>query len=337
MSPGPTTPTAKPPRVASLLPSATEMVCAVGLEEALVGVSHECDWPRSVVGRPVLTIPKVFAEALSSGAIDRDVRRILRDALAVYDIDLAALAAAAPDVIVTQDLCDVCAVSFADVEKAARALLPPDVRIVNLHPTRLADIFEDLRRVGRALGREIEADSQVRALLARVDAVQSRVRAARSRTDVLTPSVLTPGVLTIEWLDPVMIGGTWMPELVEIAGGKALVTRPGDHAPTLSRAELEVLAPDVVIVKPCGFDLARTMREIDTLRELFATLSWPAVHGRRVWIADGNAYFNRPGPRIVDSLEILAACIHPEIFPDFAARYRGEFVRLDEAVATAGA
>lgn len=309
------------PRVVSLLPSSTEMVCAVGLEDALVGVSHECDWPASVVGRPVLTSTKVIGRA-KSGAIDRDVRRVLRDALAVYDIDVDALSRARPDVIVTQDLCDVCAVSFEDVVAAAKCLANADARIVNLHPTRLADIWNDIAKVGAALGREREARTVVTALEARVEAV--RVRAARATS--------RPNVLTIEWIDPVMIGGTWMPELVTLAHGSPLVTKPGDHAPTLTLEELRALqpAPDVVVVKPCGFHLARTLAELDTLRELFAHVAWPAVQNKRVWIADGNAYFNRPGPRIADSLEILAACVHPELFPDFAARYAGEFVRFHE-------
>lgn len=304
------------PRVASLLPSATEMVCAVGGEAGLVGVSHECDWPASVVGRPILTSTKVF-HSLKSGDIDRDVRRVLRDALAVYDIDVDALSAARPDVIVTQDLCDVCAVSFDDVKRAAEKLAHPGVTIVNLHPTRLADIWSDIEKVGAALGRAQVAADVVAKLRARVETIAARARAATTK----------PNVLTIEWIDPVMIGGTWMPELVELAGGRALVTSAGDHAPTLTTEQLIALdpAPDVVVVKPCGFPLERTLSEMGALRELFARVDWPAVKSQRVWLADGNAYFNRPGPRIVDSLEILAACVHPDLFADMAERYHGDY------------
>ncbi len=310
---------ATPLRVASLLPSATEIVCALGFEDALVGVSHECDFPVSVVGRPVLTSTRI-RQPPSSAAIDQDVRALLRGALAVYDVDLDALRAAAPDVIVTQDLCDVCAVSLRDVERAVSELAGPRARIVNLHPLRLSDIWADIERVGTALDRTRTARELLQSLDRRVQAVAQRSRAIRAR----------PFVLTIEWIDPVMIGGTWMPELVELAGGRALVARAGDRAPTLTLAELARLdpPPDVVVVKPCGFAIDRTLSEIDALDRLFAALDWPAIANERVWIADGNAYFNRPGPRIVDSLEILAACTHPEEFADLADRYRGAFRKL---------
>ena len=193
-------PAPRSPRVASLLPSATEIVCALGLERALVGISHECDHPPGVAGTPVLTSTKV-APSAHSRDIDRDVRRIVRDALAVYDIDLAALERAAPDVIVTQDLCDVCAVSF-DAVCAATKAVAPSAHIVSLHPTRLADIWSDIERVGAALDREEHARDVVRRLRDRVDAVRERAQHTRQR----------PRTLTIEWIDPVMIGGTWMPE-----------------------------------------------------------------------------------------------------------------------------
>jgi len=307
------------PRVASLLPSATEMVCALGCEEQLVGVSHECDWPESVVGTAVLTSSKVM-QSPSSGTIDRDIRNVLKDALAVYDIDEAGLARAKPDVIVTQDLCDVCAVSFEEVVEAAKKLTNPDVNIVNLRPMKLADIWDDIRKVGAALRRDLAAEAVLTKMDARVAAVRERAAALDTR----------PNVLTIEWVDPPMLGGTWMPELVEIAGGRALVTKPGDHAPTVTREQLEALdpAPDVVVIKPCGFPLSRTIDEADTLNDLLAGLPWPALRDGAVWVADGNAYFNRPGPRIVDSLEILAACMHPEAFADFAEQYEGAFRRF---------
>ncbi len=320
----------KPLRVASLLPSATEMVSAVGCEADLVGVSHECDWPPSVVGRRILTSARL-SPLRTSAEIDRDVREVLRDALAVYDIDETALGAVAPDVIVTQDLCDVCAVSFDDVVAAARRVAHPDVKIVNLHPTRLAHIWDDLRKVGAALGRSQEADAACAAMDARVAAVGERAAQAASLSG-------KPAVLTVEWIDPIMVGGTWMPELVELAGGRALVTAPGDHAPTLTREQLVALdpAPDVVVVKPCGFKLERTREELHVLRDLLSDMPWPAVAARRVWIADGNAFFNRPGPRIVDSLEIMAACVHPDAFGDLAVRHAGAFELLGISAQTTG-
>jgi iron complex transport system substrate-binding protein len=325
------------PRIASLLPSATEMVCALGLGARLVGVSHECDHPaEDVRGKRVLTASKVLsASALgaTSAAVDRDVRRVLKDALAVYDVDVDGLREAAPDVIVTQDLCDVCAVSIDDVRAAVRALeLGPDGRepvLVNLHPTRLADVLDDRVRVGVACGRGDVARTRRAELAARIEVVA--LRAERCVSNLVRGGGARPAVLTIEWLDPVMIGGTWMPELVELAGGSPLVTAAGDHAPTLGAEELDALAPDVVLIKPCGFALERTLAEAELLRALLAPRAerWPAVRTGRVFVADGNAYFNRPGPRIVESLEILAACLWPAELADLAERHRDAFVRFD--------
>lgn len=319
------------PRVASLLPSATEIICALGAEANLVGVSHECDFPpRATSGKPVLTSTRV-RKAPSSAAIDRNVREILRDALAVYDVDVEALERAAPDVIVTQDLCDVCAVSLEDVRRAVLTIARPSVRIVNLHPTRLEEVLRDVLTVGKAIGREREAIRVVAGMRARLGAVRARAAAIPGPR---------PTVLTIEWLDPVMVGGTWMPELVRIAGGRALVTRPGDHAPTLSQGELARLAPEVVVIKPCGFDLDRTRPEIgaflDRLRNATGPREWPAVREGRVWIADGNAFFNRPGPRLADSAEILAACIHPGEFQDLARSHARSFEQLRDPSLRAG-
>lgn len=302
----PSAPTSRA-RVASLLPSATEMVCAVGARERLVGVSHECDFPPGVARLPVLTRPRK-ALPKSSGEIDRAVRAMLADALAVYEVELERLRSVAPDFVVTQDLCDVCAVSLDDVRSALRELAQDDVEIVSLRPLRLVDVWDDVRRVGAALGESERAEEVARSLEARCAAIARRARNAAP-----------PKVLTIEWLDPVMIGGTWMPELVALAGGEALVTEPGQHAPTLSREELSALEPDVVLIKPCGFDLERTTAERGLLERNLPWERWSAAREGRVFAADGNAYFNRPGPRLVESLEILALCLHGERFADFAA------------------
>ena len=309
-------------RVASLLPSATEMVCAVGAEQDLVGISHECDYPDSIRHLPALTRARI-RHAPRSRDIDREVRSILEHALAVYEIELARLTQARPDVIVTQDLCDVCAVSFDDVCAAAATLVDRDVRIVNLHPTRLADIWTDIEKVGTALGREADGRRVARELQARVAAIARRCAAGGGK----------PRVLSIEWLDPVMVGGMWTPDLIECAGGAALVTRPGDHAPTLTIDALRALDPDVVLVKPCGFPLKRTLDEQEALRTSLPWQSWNAVRAGRVYVADGNAYFNRPGPRIVESLEILAACLRPDAFADFREKHRESVIRLDADLA----
>jgi iron complex transport system substrate-binding protein len=308
-------------RIASLLPSATEIVCALGAQGELVGRSHECDFPSGLETLPVLTRPRVFSG--TSLEIDVAVRGLLESALAVYDIELERLRQARPDVIVTQDLCDVCAVSLEDVRAAVLRLARQDVEIVNLHPTRLSDIWTDIATVGRGIGRQDEAATLVAASKARVREIARRAEAALGGKP-------RPRVLTVEWIAPVMLGGMWMPDLVELASGEALVTKSGEHAPTLRLEELERLEPDVVLVKPCGFDLPRTFSELEALRAALPWTSWRAVKEGRVFAADGNAYFNRPGPRIVESLEILAACLHPGAFPDFVKTHGESVVRLEE-------
>lgn len=310
------------PRVVSLLPSATEMVCAVGGREMLVGRSHECDYPAGIESLPVLTRPR-RALPETSRAIDRAIREILAEAIAVYEVDVDGLRACAPHLIVTQDLCDVCAVSLDDVRGALRELARCDVRLISLRPTRLADVWDDVRRVGAALGRTADGNRVADALAARCAAIGQRSGLATHR----------PSVLTIEWLDPVMIGGTWMPELVELAGGRALVTTAGQHAPTVRREELEALDPDVVLIKPCGFPIDRTARELDLLATNLPWKRWRAVARGAVFVADGNAFFNRPGPRLVESLEILAACVQPRMFAEFAARHASSVHRVNEDLA----
>ncbi len=304
-------------RIVSLLPSATEIVCALGARDQLVGRSHECDHPAGVEKIPALTSARV-GPLPSSKAIDTAVRDVLKDALAIYDIDVEALREVRPDVIVTQDLCDVCAVSLDDVRAAVARLARQDVRIVNLHPTRLDDVWADIERVADGIGQADVGRGVVGKLKERVTAIAARAKANSKR----------PTVLSIEWIDPVMIGGMWMPELIALAGGEPLVTKQGDHAPTLTRAELEAIDPDVLLVKPCGFDLPRTLKELHVLRETLPRGSWRAVAESRVYVADGNAFFNRPGPRIVESLEIMAACVHPETSVDLAAKHRESVVRV---------
>jgi iron complex transport system substrate-binding protein len=309
-------------RIASLLPSATEIVCAVGAQADLVGVSHECDFPPGVEMHPVLTRARL-RPLRSSRDIDADVRAVLHDALAVYEVELDRLRGARPDVIVTQDLCDVCAVSLDDVRAAVARLGLDGVQIVNLRPTRLDDIWSDIERVAGALDRAGEGARVVATLRDRLAAIHERATRPATR----------PTVLAVEWLDPVMIGGMWMPELIELAGGRPLVTKAGEHAPTLAIDALRALDPDVVLVKPCGFSLDRTLEEARTLTATLPWSDWRAVREGRVYVADGNAYFNRPGPRIVESLEILAACVHPETFPDLRRKHRASVRRLDANLA----
>ncbi|MBX3193304.1 MAG: ABC transporter substrate-binding protein [Labilithrix sp.] len=292
-------------RIVSLLPSATEIVCALGAEAELVGISHECDHPERVRDREVLTRSRIAAEG-SSRAIDARVREALvTGALSIYAVDDEKLARLAPDVIVTQDLCEVCAVSLDDVRSAvARLSKRSDVRIVSLRPTRLRDVFGDVERVAEAIGRVEAGRALRRDLEARVARIAERARDAPRR----------PRVVSIEWIDPIMLGGTWMPELIELAGGVAAGVTAGAAAPTVSPEELAALRPDVIVVKPCGFSVERTLRERDLVERVIVA----SAPGARTYVADGNAFFNRPGPRLVESLEIMAACVHPEIFGDLA-------------------
>ncbi|HKE14712.1 MAG TPA: ABC transporter substrate-binding protein [Kofleriaceae bacterium] len=305
-------------RIVSLLPSATEIVCAVGGAGELVGISHECDYPDEIRDRPVLTRSRLPGDRDGSGspvadasslAIDQAVRALLRDALSIYQVDEERLAGLAPDVIVTQDLCEVCAVSLDDVRGAVARLASRDqVSIVSLRPTRLADVLGDVERVAAALGRA-DAGREVRASLERrIDAIAARAAAATER----------PRVASIEWIEPLMLGGTWMPELIERAGGTAVGAAAGQLAPTIEPDELARLAPDVVVIKPCGFTMERALGEREAIER---SIAGPAGPRARIAVTDGSAFFNRPGPRLVESLEILAACIHPGLFGDLAAEH----------------
>jgi iron complex transport system substrate-binding protein len=287
-------------RIASLLPSATEILCALGLADAIVGVSHECDFPPEIVGRPVLTAPKIDPRA-GSAEIDAAVRRLVRDGLSVYRIEAEDLRAARPDLIVTQQQCEVCAVSFTEVERAARELLDAPVRIVSLSPTRLDDVLEDFQRVADAAGASDAGARLVTASRERLDRIHRAVVPARSR----------PRVACLEWLDPPMVAGNWVPEMVELGGGAYELVAPGAHSPTVAWDALVAAQPDVVIVMPCGFDLAQTRRELPALTARPEWRALPAVGNGRAYAVDGNAYLNRPGPRLVDSAELLAGLIQP--------------------------
>lgn len=301
-------------RVVSLLPSATEIVCALGPTDVLVGISHECDFPSAIRDRAVLTRSRIDTSG-TSRAIDAAVRAVIRDALSIYEVDEDRLAAIAPDVIVTQDLCDVCAVSLDDVRAAVARLAHRDrVDVVSLRPTRLADVLADVERVATAIGAAARG-AQLRADL------EARIRAISARA---APAPTRPRVATLEWIDPLMIGGTWMPELVELAGGTAVGATAGAPAPTVGAPALAALAPEVIVIKPCGFPIARTLAE----REVIDRAVISPNPSARIYVTDGNAFFNRPGPRLVESLEILAACVHPERFAALATKHTDAIVRV---------
>jgi iron complex transport system substrate-binding protein len=296
-------------RIASLLPSTTEIVCALGLESALVGRSHECDYPASVETLPVLTAPKLDPNE-SSAEIDRSVKELVRDGLSVYRVDVEKLRELAPTVILTQDQCDVCAVSLADVENALADWIGERPRVISLEPASLGDVWNDVKRVADALGVTERGREVVKALAERVADVAERTLRIKAQ----------PTVACVEWIDPLMAAGNWMPDLVALAGGHCLFGESGAHSPWMSWDELRAADPDVIVVLPCGFDLARTRAEMGPLRDSPGFGDLRAVREGRVVLTDGNQYFNRPGPRLADSLEILAEILHPD---EFAANHRG--------------
>ena len=291
-------------RIVSLLPSATEIVCALGFENQLVGRSHECDFPPAVARLPALTSPKFNPEG-SSAEIDERVKKILSDALAVYRVDADKLRGLKPDVIVTQSQCDVCAVSMRDVEEAvAQWIGGPPPKIVSLAPYALDDVLEDMRRVAARLDAPERGDELVGRIRERMSDIASRAKTAASR----------PTVACVEWIDPLMAGGNWMPELVAMAGGVNLFGKAGAHSPRMAFEELAGADPDVILIAPCGFNMDRAAADLPILTRRPEWARIKAVREGRVYQAEGNQYFNRPGPRIVESLEILAEILHPEIF-----------------------
>ena len=302
-------------RIVSLLPSATEIVCALGLSESLVGVTHECDYPPSARARPIVTHSLLDHDDTTSEEIDQAVRQQLQDGLSLYELNRALLAQIAPDLVLTQALCDVCAVAYGEVERAIRdisaaggALAP---KVLSLEPTGLEDILATIEYVGAAAGVEQRAATLVSALRARIERVRARTALAEQR----------PRVACLEWLSPTFGPGHWLPELVELAGGRPGLGVAHSDSRRIAWDDVIAFAPEVIIVTPCGFDLRRTVEEAE--RVLPSRNGWaalPAVRHGRVYAVDGNAYFSRPGPRIVDSLELLAQLIHPELCAGWGPR-----------------
>lgn len=290
-------------RIVSLIASATEIVCALGFEDQLVARSHECDYPAPVKQLPQCTEPKFNVEG-TSYEIDQRVKSIVQEALSVYRVDSAALEALQPTHIITQSQCEVCAVSLRDVEQAVCEMVSSKPVIVSLEPNALSDVWADICRVGDALGATDRAEQLIASLQNRMNDIERRARALSQK----------PTVACIEWIEPLMAAGNWMPELVAMASGTNLFGEAGKHSPWMTWDELAAKNPDVIFVSPCGFDIPRTMQEMNLLSDRPGWERLNAVQTRRVFVADGNQYFNRPGPRLVESLEILAEMIHPDVF-----------------------
>ncbi len=290
-------------RIVSLIASATEIVAALGLADRLVGRSHECDYPSSVKRLPPCSEAKIDVNA-TSREIDNRVKAILQDAVSVYRVFPDILERLAPTVIITQTQCEVCAVSLKDVEAAVCKLVTSRPQIVALEPMSLADLWQDIHAVAKAVDAWDRAEVLVADLKSRLAVLQERVAQISDR----------PRIACLEWIDPLMAAGNWVPELVEIAGGVNLFGEAGRHSPWMRWEDLVASDPDVVAIMPCGFDIPRTLAELDPLTSRPEWAKLKAVRTGRVFVTDGNQYFNRPGPRLVDSAEILAELLHPETF-----------------------
>lgn len=301
-------------RIVTLIASATETVCALNLGDQLVGRSHECDFPQEVVRLPVLSSPKVNPTQ-SGGTIDRQVREIVRDGLSVYNVNVEELERLRPDLIVTQDHCEVCAVSLKDVENALCSLADVNASICTLHPEDLNDVRRDFQLVAEAAG----VPERGTRLVAAFD------EALRQLAERVAP-LSHPTVALIEWLEPPMIAGGWMPEIARCAGAKPVIVTEPKSFETVTWHDIHQANPDFVVIMPCGYGIAKTLSELtyDAVADEVRRLS--AVTKGQCYVADGNAYFNRPGPRLADSAELLAAIMHPTILPDLVDKYAGTYV-----------
>lgn len=293
--------TTRAPRIVSLLPSATEILYALGLGDNLVGVTHECDFPLEARAKPQLTA-SALPHSASSGEIDRHVRASLHTGSSLYALDSELLARLEPDLIVTQELCEVCAVSYDIVARAARRVRS-DPRVVSLEPSSLEDVYANIATVGELTGAQPAAAALVATLRERSAALAAHF-AGRYR----------PRTLVLEWTDPPMSGGHWTPGLVDLAGGEAVLANPGANSCVIGWDDIAEADPDVVIVAPCGFDMDATLCAVAEIREVPQFLGLRALGAGRAYAVDGNAYVNRPGPRLVDTAEIFASALHNEPF-----------------------
>ncbi len=296
-------------RIVSLLPAATEIAAALGLTEHIVGVSHECDFPEEINERPRVTYCPLHNSDATSDEVDEWVRRALREDGTIYTIDKPLLRKLRPDVILTQKLCDVCAVGYGTVARLAETL-PGPPRVINLEPSRLSDVFDDIRRVAEVCAVPEHAEELIGQLSRRIEAVRRRAYRIANR----------PRVLLMEWVDPPFCSGHWGPELIEIAGGCDPSGRK--HQPSVQIRWQEVLdaRPDIIVLALCGYDIDRARRDYEILRRFPGFDSLPAAQCGEIHVVNATAYFARPGPRIVDSLEILAGILHPTEFPQFVSR-----------------
>lgn len=309
-------------RICSLLPGATEVVAALGLVDEVVGVSHECDYPPVMKQKPVLVKPAIDAERADSGEIDRQVRATLAEEKRLYALDERLFAQAQPDLVISQDLCQVCAVTPDQLGRALRQL-PRPPRLLTLNPTGLMDVIQDVERIGQATGQADKGAAFAATLRSRLHTLRERVAAGKTR----------PNVVCLEWLDPLYLGGHWVPEMVDWAGGGDLLGRAGSPSSRVTWEQVRATKPDVIIFMPCGFSVTRALRELEAKPPHERWPGWqdlPAVQQNRCYVVDAAAYFSRPGPRLVDGVGILAALLHPDLFPADEQPTQAQVQRLDQ-------
>lgn len=292
----------KPPRIVSLLPACTEIICALGFEELLVGKSHECDFPVSVRSLPVCTRSSIDSSA-GSGEIHRQVKARFEQAVSLYDLEIERIRELQPDVILTQAQCDVCAVSLEDVERAM-AEAGVDAKIVSVSPARLSDLWECISSIAQACGGAEEGRKLIKRLKSRMVDVIEKTCALEKK----------PSMICLEWLDPLMTAGNWVPDLVDLAGGIPMLAKSGEHSPWVEWDAVRNADPHFLLLIPCGFSIERTLGEARELTKLPGWENLRAVQKRNIVVADANHFFNRPGPRLIDSMEMLAEMLHPAKF-----------------------
>ena len=290
-------------KIVSLLPSATEIVCSLGLEKSLVAVTHECDFPDDISHLPVITASRISHETMTSSEIDHAVRSQLDGHGSIYDLDTKLLEELKPDLILTQELCDVCAVSYKQVEQAAKMYVA-DSTVVSLEPKTIDDIFASMLTVGKLAGADEDAVRAVNDLRGRLEKVRAKTFSIPNR----------PKIFMLEWLEPPFAPGHWVPEQVEIAGGGCLLGEAGQRSVTTTYSAIRESKPDVLVLVPCGYYISDTLRQLENTTFPAVWKDIPAIKNGQVWAVDATSYFSRPGPRVVDGVEILSKIFHPEVF-----------------------
>jgi iron complex transport system substrate-binding protein len=294
-------------RIVTTLPSATEIVSLLGLEDNLIGITHECDYPPSVRKKPVVMRSVFATRKMSSKEIDDAVLAYVRKGKSIYAVDEELLQRLKPDLIITQELCEVCATPFQVVARSI-AKLEPKPKILSLSPHNLEEVLENILEVGRATGHTKRAHEIVTTLRRRIDDVKFRCS---------SPELRKPTVFCLEWMDPLYCSGHWMPQLVKYAGGRELLGRSGEPSVVTTWNHVLEADPEVILVTVCGYDVERTLSEISALKSRDGWHKLKAVKNQRVFVLDGPSYFSRSGPRLVDGLEIMAFLLHPGLFPEY--------------------